>query len=110
MKKFISLTLLVFMLLGLGMSYATQPVDKHNHGHEKSEEIMKPLGVMCPYCESGTITHRYTAPTCTKSGSDVYDCNNCSYYDNDYIPALGHDWQSYSTFKVCATCGIVVYY
>jgi len=97
------------MLLGLGMSYAAQPVD--NHGHENSEEIMQPLAAFaCPYCFSGTITRKYTAATCTTSGSDIHYCNSCDYYEKDYIPASGHDWQSYSTFKVCATCGIVVYY
>ena len=56
------------------------------------------------------LTHSYTsvvsAPTCTDRGYTTHTCTDCgNTYIDDYIPALGHEWDGEWSITVKATCG-----
>lgn len=121
MKKILSLTILVFMLLGLTMSFALQPVDNHQHNCEcQDTEVISTTstppgipeeGTICPGCGVGMVRSDSKEATCTEDGYTRLYGSYCKFvFVEETYPALGHNWvwQSYGYYK-CTRCGLTGY-
>ena len=49
-------------------------------------------------------------PTCTKSGRNINNCKNCSYYEINYISPNGHNWIERDGYKICDYCSEIEYF
>lgn len=99
MRKCLALTMIIFVLFGLSLSFAIQP------GYD---DVPKRA---CDVCMIGGIDETRQDPTCTESGYVIYDCDYCDYYYyRELAPA--HSWDSTSNYYcteyiTCSSCGEV---
>lgn len=77
--------------------------------HPENEEISPLYGIICPFCDSGSITRTIIDPTCTTFGSKEISCSNCGYYDYTTINKIPHVYNSsnYYCYQIvrCGGCG-----
>lgn len=58
-------------------------------------------------CEVHEFHMEAVAPTCTEQGYTLYSCVNCPYtYQDDFVEALGHNWEKYVEEPTCVEDGV----
>ena len=96
----------------LGHSYTAEMIDA---GNCRTKSKWKYTCTRCGYsyeaegnygtCQQGSTT--VIAATCTAKGSEVARCTGCNrIMVNKTIPALGHNYQTYSRASTCTQTGI----
>ena len=99
-------------------SYEANNRDSHLHSDQCSATIE--MCSECPYWRASNVkAHEYKdwyidkSPTCTEKGTKKRECKNCSYYQTESIPALGHKYAEYEEIDdghkaTCSRCEYVL--
>ena len=74
----------------------------------------------CPYCSGSHYYQTYNPPTCTDNGERIRECDDCGFYSEQSIDALGHNYTESDRVEpskendgtvtyICSVCGDVRY-